>query len=98
MKTQLQWAGHVVRMPVSRIPKLLLYRQLKERERGLGRPLLRYKNKLKANLKSCNTEEEAWENMAVHRERWSHQDVQGIETFKQAKVASIQDNRNHRKG
>lgn len=50
MRAQHQWAGHVVRMPDSCMPKLLLYRQLKERECGLGRPLLRYKDKLKELL------------------------------------------------
>lgn len=74
-------------MPNSRIPKLLLYRQLKEGQRGLGRPLLRFKDKLKVDLRSRNIEEEAWENIAAGRERWRHQVTQGIETFEQARVA-----------
>lgn len=33
------------------------------------RPFLRFKDKLKVNLRSCNIEEEPWENIAVDRER-----------------------------
>ncbi|KAI8510833.1 hypothetical protein Bbelb_117490 [Branchiostoma belcheri] len=41
VKCQLRWAGHVVRMEDSRIPKVLLYGQLKQGQRNQGRPLKR---------------------------------------------------------
>ena len=72
IKAQLRWAGHVVRMPDSRIPKMLLYGQLKEGQRGLGRPLLRFRDTLKANLRSCSIDAANWEDEAADRERWRH--------------------------
>ena len=69
IKAQLRWAGHFVRMPDSHIPKMLLYGQLKEGQRGLGRPLLRFRDSLKANLRSFNIDADIWEDTAADRER-----------------------------
>ena len=38
MKAQLRWAGHVARMPDSRIPKKLLFGELQAGKRSLGAP------------------------------------------------------------
>ena len=50
---QLRWAGHLVRMEDGRLPKQLFYGELSQGKRGIGRPKLRYKDSLKANLKKC---------------------------------------------
>ena len=47
----LRWAGHVDRLPNTRIPKQVLYSQLVEGSRGIGRPWLRFKDIIKRNLK-----------------------------------------------
>ncbi len=76
---------------------MLLYGQLKEGQRGLGRPLLRFKDTLKANLRSCKIDAENWEDTAADRERRRQQVTQGIEAFEQARAESIQDRRERRK-
>ena len=60
IKAQCRWAGHVVRMDDSHIPKMLLYGQLEDAPRKIGRPLLRYKDKLKANFKSLDLDLNTW--------------------------------------
>lgn len=40
------------------IPKMLLYGQLKEGQRGLGRHFLHFRDTMKANLKSSNIDTE----------------------------------------
>ena len=52
-------------------PKMLLYGQLKQGLRNRGRPLKRYKDSLKANLKSCNIAVNSWEETAQDRTLWS---------------------------
>ena len=49
---QLRWVGHVCRMDDQRIPKQLLYGQLKLGKRKPGRQKLRYQDAVKINL--CN--------------------------------------------
>ena len=44
---QLRWAGHVHRMDDKRLPKILLYSELKEGSRSTGGQRLRYKDVLK---------------------------------------------------
>ena len=61
IKCQLRWTAHIVRMEDDRIPKMLLYGQLREGHRDQGRPFKRYKDTLKANLKSGNTDVYSWE-------------------------------------
>ena len=50
MKAQLRWAGHVARMPDSRIPKKLMFGELQAGKRSLGAPKKRYI--VQGNLKS----------------------------------------------
>ena len=66
-KIQLRWAGHVVRMNENRLPKKILYGQLPNAKRSIGRPLLRYKDKLKDNLKRLDIDLSAWEDLASDR-------------------------------
>lgn len=42
LKAQLRWLGHVARMKDSRLPKAILYSQLKDGTQHHGRPLLHY--------------------------------------------------------
>jgi len=69
MKSQLRWLGHVVRMEDERIPKYLLYGQCSQGSRKVGRPLLRYKDKVKANIKALGLIDD-WENLCHNRAGW----------------------------
>ena len=70
MQSQLRWAGHVVRMDDNRIPKVLMYSQLDSGKRNVGRPLLRYKDKLKYNLKAINIPIDSFESTSLNRMEW----------------------------
>ena len=53
LKGQLYWTDHVVSMDDSRIPRQLMYGELKLGSREKGRPKLRDKDTLKSNIKLC---------------------------------------------
>ena len=57
-RSQLRWAGHVFRMPNERLPKRLLYGELSKGKRSLGGQRKRYKDTVKASLKSCGIKSE----------------------------------------
>jgi len=48
---QLRWIGHVIRMPENRLPRRVLYGELKEGRRSAGGQHKRFKDCLKATLK-----------------------------------------------
>lgn len=50
----LSWLGHVYRMSEGRLPKQLLYSRLLDGQRNQGRPLLRFKDITKRNMKWRN--------------------------------------------
>ena len=58
-----------MRMDDSRIPKMLIFGQLPDAPRLIGRPLLRYKDKLKANLTVLNFDPTRLESTAVDRKQ-----------------------------
>lgn len=51
---RLRWLGHVRRMNPGHIPKDLLYGELAEGARLIGRPRLRYKDVCKKDMKTAN--------------------------------------------
>lgn len=70
MKHQLRWTGHVIRMPDTRLPKQILYSQLKEGQRVPGGPKKRYKDNIKTNLKKFHIPSNNWEDLARDRHSW----------------------------
>jgi endonuclease/exonuclease/phosphatase family metal-dependent hydrolase len=97
MKHQLRWAGHVVRMSDSRIPKQLLFSQLKEGKRHQGGPKLRYKDSLKDLLKRCFIDPSRFETLAANRQLWRRSCHAGLESFECHRIGSAQDKRERRK-
>ena len=70
LKAQLRWTGHVDRMKDNRIPKQLMYSELKHGSRKQGRPKLRYKDTLKSNLRWCDIKPCELETAAMSDSAW----------------------------
>ena len=51
IRKNLRWTGHILQMESDRLRKKVLYSQLSDGVRKRGRPLLRYKDTIKRNLK-----------------------------------------------
>ena len=67
MKHHVRWAGHLVRMDDSRIPKQLFDGELSEGKRSQGGQKKRYTDSLKASLKTLQIDTSTWENAALDR-------------------------------
>ena len=67
---RLRWLGHVRRMDDGRIPKDLLYGEIAEAKRPVGRPKLRFKDVCKRDLKAMGMPADSWEAMAANRVVW----------------------------
>ncbi|KAI8482321.1 hypothetical protein Bbelb_399120 [Branchiostoma belcheri] len=67
---RLRWLGHVSRMDDGRIPKDVLYGELATGARPAGRPVLRYKDVLKRDMKAGGIDQTSWETVAADRSRW----------------------------
>ena len=96
MRSQLRWAGHVVRMQDDRLPKAVLYGQLTT-TRPMGRPLLRYKDKLKANINLLNLGEKDWEKTALQRSEWRAACYHGVTQFSEERKRRMIEDRQNRK-
>jgi hypothetical protein len=70
IQMNLRWLGHVERMEHGRLPRQLLYSQLKEGKRNQGRPRLRFKDTVKRNLKKLNVDKNHWQKKARSRDGW----------------------------
>ena len=73
IQRNLRWAGHLNRLDNTRLPKQILYSQLKEGKRGIGRPKLRFKDTVRRNLKSKGIPLGSWDRLAQHRTLWRSQ-------------------------
>jgi len=61
LQHRLRWAGHVMRIDPSRLPRIMLYGKLNEGTRPHGRPKLRYEDLIKFSLKQACTNLQSWE-------------------------------------
>lgn len=81
MRHRLRWSGHVARMPETRLPRQILFSELATGGRPRGRPVLRYKDQLKATLRSTTIEPETWEAVSSDRSIWRNTIRAGTERF-----------------
>lgn len=81
---RLRWLGHIRRMDDGRMPKDTLYAELESGIRQVGRPLLRYKDVCKQDLKSFNINPAMWEDVAQDRQKWQQALRNGLQTHETA--------------
>ena len=60
LKQQLRWEGHGTRMEDSRMPKAVLFGELKAKKRNRGAPKERYKDQLKKQLFLAGIPPNSW--------------------------------------
>ena len=70
LKAQLRWSGHVIRMEPHRLPRQLLYGELRLGQRPRGRPRKRFKDCVKGSLKYSHASAKDLEVCAQDRAVW----------------------------
>lgn len=70
IRKNLRWAGHVNRMESSQLPKQILFPQLEDEVRGIGRPKLRFCDSVKRNLKDRLIPTGSWQTLSRDRDKW----------------------------
>ena len=94
---QVRWAGHLVRMDDSRIPKQLFYGKLSEVKRSQGGQKKRYKDSLKASRKQLQIDTSIWENAALDRPKWRSEITMGAMAAEKRRIAEAKEKRRWRR-
>ena len=84
-------------MEDDRIPKQLMYGELNSGQRNVGRPLLRFRDKLKMNLISANIDHRDFEQLASCRTEWRTACCQGIRQFSVTDISQLREKREKKK-
>jgi len=82
---RLRWPGHVCRMEDNRLPKQVLYSELPNAPRPIGRPKLRFRDVLKRGRNAFSISSTSWEKLACNNREWKS----AIETAKQTSKKSF---------
>ena len=96
-KIQLRWAGHVVRMPDSRLPKQIFFSELSNGRRNVGAPKRRYKDTLKQSLKAFAIDVSEWEKLSLDRPNWRAALTRGSKAWEADRVQQAITKRERRK-
>ena len=97
MAHRLRWSGHIARMPETRLPRQVLFSELATGKRPHGRPLLRYKDQLKATLKETGFDPNTWEEKAKTRTEWRYSIRTGTERYEIERIRREEETRNLRR-
>ena len=96
-KRRLRWLGHVSRMDPGRIPKDMLYGELREGSRPTGRPHLRFKDVCKRDMKLADIDPNTWESAADNRQLWRATVSEGTKRAETKRNDQLADKRARRK-
>ena len=96
-KIQLRWAGHLVRMPDTRLPKKIFFSELSNGKRNVGAPKRRYKDTLKQSLKAFNIDVNGWEKLTLNRSNWRAALAKGSKKWEAERVQQAIQKRKSRK-
>ena len=77
---RLRWLGHLARMKDDRISKKLLFGWLPQRRPAQGTKL-RWKDKVRKDLKKFNIEEDSWFHTAQERGPWRVRCKEGLDIY-----------------
>ena len=88
VKSQLRWAGYVVRMPDDRLPKAVFYGELTSGKRQRGGEKLPYKDVLKRHLKAADMDIDTWESDAKNQPFWRKKIIDACNTLKEREKRS----------
>ena len=89
VKNRLRWLGHVSRMDDDRPVKSLLYGELFNGTRPVGRPKLRYKDTCKSVLKSGKVLDQ-WQDLVIDRQLWRQNIGNVCKTVNAIRIADYQ--------
>ena len=98
MLNRLRWAGHLVRLDNTRIPKQLFFGELVGGKRRIGGPKLRFKDLLKYSLGKVGIPFQQFEALAHNRISWRSSIKKGVYDFEQKRISHQQIKRAARKG
>ena len=87
---RLRWLGHIDRMENSRIPKQVLYGELKTGERSQGGPALRFKDLCRKTLSAFGINAQEWRNTAADRSKWRSEVKRGARKAESDRAKSKQ--------
>ena len=93
----MKWAGKLVRMPDTRLPKQVLYGELMQGKRPRHKPKLRFKDSLKHSLNLCNIDVKCWEDLCADEDEWCKIVDNGVKSFENNRVEHEKLKRNVRK-
>ncbi|CAI5796596.1 Hypothetical predicted protein [Podarcis lilfordi] len=89
LQHQLRWTGHVVWMPDYRLPKQLLYSELKNGKCNVGGQRKRFKDK--ANLFKCSIYTDNWETPAGEHSSWRTAFTKGVMDFEDTQTQNARE-------
>ena len=96
-KRRLRWLGHVHRMQDGRIPKDIMYGELASGQRPTGRPVLRFKDVCKKDLKTANINVKSWDQVASDRCNWRQAVRDGVKLGEEHRIKELEQRRQQRK-
>jgi len=97
LTAQYRWVGHVTRMDVTRLPKIIFYSELQHGTNSRGGQVKRYKDMLKMNMRVCDMQPKELEHITSDRSSWRTLFKEQVSVFERRRIQSLQDKHVQRK-